>query len=188
MSLREFLNQHSAVVTLLAIVLLVAALGYGIWTTGGLRRGGEIASGLWFYEIESGKIFTTEHGTRPPIKGPSGGEGVRAHVYTCQESCSADKLDGLTAEEIEKLGFFLGFIERITPEGHDMIKKINESDVSSDNKAMQIDTAVRRYGQIRLLDSADSPWIDNDMDTVKLLNDYLASRCEGKRPKYCSPQ
>jgi hypothetical protein len=37
----------------------------------------------WFYDLQSGELFTHDGNARPPVAAPSGGEGVLALVYSC---------------------------------------------------------------------------------------------------------
>ena len=80
---------------------------------------------------------------------------------------------------------FLGYLERVKPEGHEQLKQIRNSDASEVSQARQTDSTILRYGQVRLLGSADSGWIDRGPDTLKLINEHKQAQCPGKRAKPC---
>lgn len=121
MKIREFMNNNSALVTILAVVVLVVSLGVIIMNT----RGPGVARtiDLYFYDLNTGKLFTAKSDQIPPIEAPSGplqGQpgnlpaGVRAHVYACGE---CPDLTGMTLQEVEQAGAYIAYVEMYTEQG-----------------------------------------------------------------------
>ena len=82
---REWLNNNSAAVTIVAVVALIVALGLFVWH---MQRGavqpGQIA--VYYYDLGSGKLIKAKQNDIPPIKTGSGENmGVKAYVYSCGE-------------------------------------------------------------------------------------------------------
>jgi hypothetical protein len=89
MGLRESMNNSPAATTIGAVVVLLIALGIVFYTTG-VFGGAEQGTGtghFYFYDVEANTLFSAETSQIPPIKAPSGGEGVLAQVYCCGD-CS----------------------------------------------------------------------------------------------------
>lgn len=91
MSIRDWMNNNSTVVTLAAVGLLVVALGVLFVTQRGPSPG-ELRD-AYFWDLEANEPFVAPARAIPPIEAPSGGRGVRAHLHTCGE-CTADEWFG----------------------------------------------------------------------------------------------
>src|SRR5690606_22803013 len=85
---RDWLNKRSAIVTVLAVVVLIAALGFIIMQARGKPYRPQIVP-VYYYDLGSGKLFTAMSDQIPPIQSDSGSgpggmpQGVRAYVYAC---------------------------------------------------------------------------------------------------------
>jgi len=128
MGLRETINQNSAVVTVGAVVLLIIALGVTVCSISG---GGTSATGpgvgqQWFLDEGTNKLFAAEADAVPPIQAPSGKDGVRAYVFTCDKNCGGHNLDGKGLDELEELGLFVGYVEKISPRGIEHMERIKQ--------------------------------------------------------------
>lgn len=88
MSMREWLNNNSTLVASVAVVVLVVALGVVFFQQRGPGYGG--ASEVYFWDLEREEPFPHSVDVIPPIEAPSGGRGVRAHLYTCGECNPAE--------------------------------------------------------------------------------------------------
>ncbi len=79
-------------VTVAALVLIV---GIGLIVVRGAggpdRRGAPAPQSNYFYDLGTGELFTQPVAALPPVTAPSGGEGVRAFVFTCGE-CTPSQL------------------------------------------------------------------------------------------------
>jgi hypothetical protein len=63
-----------AVLVILVVLVIVVRWDSGHDASENLR---------WFYDVQSGELFTHDGNVQPPILAPSGGEGVLAIVYGC---------------------------------------------------------------------------------------------------------
>jgi hypothetical protein len=64
---------------------------------------------LWFYDLKAAKLYAADARAIPPMQAPSGGRGVRAHVFAC----------GLCdAPDVEKV---IAYLEMFTPAGKQQI-------------------------------------------------------------------
>ena len=91
MSVREWMNNNSALVTGAAALLLLIALTVLYFQFA--SPGGGTLRAIYFKDLETGEMFEQAGGTIAPITAPSGGRGVRAHLYTCGE-CTPDEWFG----------------------------------------------------------------------------------------------
>ena len=81
MNIRQWLNENSALSTVIAVVMLVCALGYLVMSN--TQSGPRGPKNYWFYDLEDKELFAASIESVAPIEAPSGGEGVRAFVYGC---------------------------------------------------------------------------------------------------------
>lgn len=79
MKIREWLNQTPWISIAAGTVILACAV-FIVLTLRGERHP---TPDIWYYDVETGKLFAASARGVPPIAAPSGGEGVRARVYTC---------------------------------------------------------------------------------------------------------
>ena len=184
MGLRETINENSVTGIVIAVILFLVAGGLSYWTFVGFRPSVEVAEGKWFFDANTGKLFAADTGDIPPIEAPSGGEGLQAHVYTCADDCGGHDLEGLTPDEVEGLGLFVGYLERLEPEGQEIIEQIRNSDLSAENRAMQTDTAIMRFSSIRM--PKQKKWYPRGQALTSVYN-QVAAKCGGQRPKNCFP-
>ncbi len=130
MSLREYLNNNSAVATIVAVVLLIVALGIIYWTTGS-RNAGPIAT--YYYDMTTQKLVAAEAQIPPFDTGSSqytysgnetGPAGVQAQVYSCTDSCD-DIEPGMTIEQVEAAGGHVAYFSRYSMEGKRLMEEAN---------------------------------------------------------------
>lgn len=185
-SLRQSL---SAAVTLLATMPLMVALGISIWTTG--AKGGSrgfLAAGQWYFDTDTGRLFMADLDQTPPSIAPSGGQGVWAHVGTCKTCCSPGNLEGMTPVEIEKFGFSLGYLKRIGSEGHKQLALLDPTTKGTVTGTRVRDGIAKNRGQIRLLNTPDTEWLDRSDELTGKVIGQLKARCKGQVPRQCHPR
>ena len=130
MSLRDSMNNNSALVTLAAVVLLVVALGWIILKSKGPSGASQFKS-QYYYDLNTGTIFAADSSEMPPIETPSGPDktgnpaGVRARVFACGD-CRRSYV-GMTEAQMEEAGAFIAFIEKFTPEFKKAVEEPKEA-------------------------------------------------------------
>ncbi len=109
MTAREWVNQNSAIVTIGAVLLLLVSLGFIIMrVSGGSQYKARIVD-VYYFDIDSGQLFTAKSNEIPPIDSPSGAnKGVRAYVFAC----------GDCADESQR---FTGWLEMYTPDAKNVM-------------------------------------------------------------------
>lgn len=90
MSLSTALNNNPIVATVLTVVLLVLALGILLLTQ---RDPGPGPSDVYFWDLDTNEPFVGKSNEMPPVVAPSGGQGVRAHLFTC-DACEPEQWFG----------------------------------------------------------------------------------------------
>lgn len=83
MSMREWVNNNSILVTSMTLVALVVALGAVILQQRAPAYRGP--SEVYFWDMETDEPFAASIESVPPIEAPSGGRGVRAYLHSCGE-------------------------------------------------------------------------------------------------------
>lgn len=183
MKVRDWMNNNSALVTIAAVVLLVISLGVIIMQTKGPGSVGPIK--LYFYDLNTGKLFVAMSDQVPPIDAPSGpyGErglpgGVRAHIYSCG---SCGNYDGLTAEQVNQTGAYIAYLEMYTPEGK---AAMTAPAGDPDAPPMYVDpmeqTLVKRV--------EDTNWISMYSEQAYQMTDQAIRNCPDDAPaRACRP-
>jgi len=75
---------------------------------------------------------------------------------TCKTRCRPDNLEGMTPAEIEKFAFFVGYLERIGPEGHKQLESLDPTTEGTVAGTRVRNGIARNHGQIRLLNTPDA--------------------------------
>lgn len=126
----------------------------------------------WYYDLNTGKLFTAEKGQTPPIAAPSGPlpsgapAGVRAYVLS------------YVAEPNESERF-IGFLERSAPAN--MVAKWSSRGRPSATKTWGKGRLIRRVGEQK--------WVPADSAAgQKIFNEAFAANENGERPTYCRPR
>ena len=182
MSLRETLNNNSALVAVAAIALLVLTLGYLIMSmTGGTRNNYTQPSGKWFYDVDDDKIFLGDVNDVGPIAAPSGGEGVEIVILTCEDSCGGHNLTGKSPSELESLGLFVSHIRKLSKRGKARYDKL------SDDEKMYFE--MEMYGDSFIVrELSDEKWYAEDSPKMQKINEKQMNACDKKKfARYCMP-
>ncbi|MFP4144471.1 MAG: hypothetical protein ACLFV3_04950 [Phycisphaeraceae bacterium] len=125
--MREWLNKNSALVTVVAVVILVVALGVILLSGGENNPTAERES--YYYDLNTGEIFTASAALDPPFETDAGGEGVSAAIFGCGE-CPED-LSGMTEADLKENNLYLLYLLRSPVEGEgvppneDMVRRPN---------------------------------------------------------------
>ena len=128
MSIREYLNNNSAVATILAVVLLIVALGVIYWTSSGTSRG---PISVYYYDMNTKKLieatgetppFDTGSGQYTYTGNESGPAGVSAAVYSCTDSCD-DIEPGMTLDQVQAAGGHIAYLSRHSMEGKRLLEQ-----------------------------------------------------------------
>lgn len=84
MGARQWLNKNPHVATAATVALLLAALVVVLWQ---LSAGPSVTGEpeVFFWDMQADQPYAAPRATLPPAEAPSGGEGVRAHLFTCGE-------------------------------------------------------------------------------------------------------
>lgn len=116
MGLRDYMNNNSSVVTIVAVVVLVIALGIIVMTSKGPGRSGYIVD-IYFFDLNTGKVFIGKSDQRPPIATDSGPttDGKKAGVLAYISACGECKnYNGMTVDELKAAGAFVSRLEKFT--------------------------------------------------------------------------
>lgn len=174
MKMRNWLNNNSAVVTILAVVVLILSLATIILST---RQGSFTPQDVpyYFYDLDAKELFVGKSSQTPPIDTPAGGKrGVKAYVYSC----------GDCADESTR---FVGYLEMYTPEAKEMQEKMNRNDGSinyddPNNDPMMVVDRGRRIADVK-----GEKWFSYDsVDGVKII-EYPSTRCPDGSFRECYP-
>lgn len=187
MSLRETINNNSAVVTIATVALLVIALGF---TIKGMFGGGTIgrSSGdpqYWFFDEQTETFFAGPATSMAPIKAPSGGEGVQAFVFTCEKNCGAKDLEGKTLDEIKSMDMFVGYFMKLSERGQKEMQKF-KNDPNGNMMMMGMEMASMH----NLVRSPDrKKWYSmNGTKGAEVSRSVYRNKCpNGNRPRHCFP-
>ncbi|MBN2271358.1 MAG: hypothetical protein JXN61_12135 [Sedimentisphaerales bacterium] len=127
----------------------------------------------WYYDLNTGELFTAKRGLTPPIEAPSGPladgrpAGVRAYVLSYSDE----------PNEAER---FIAFLEVADPNG------LNEV---ADKAGPRL-TPARRWGRGRLLRRLeDEQWVAGDSPAGQaIFSQAFAPGANGRRPSYYQPR
>jgi len=166
MTIREYVNNNSAVVTICAVVLLLLSLGFIIMRLGGGSKYRPRVVDVYYYDIGDGQLFTALSNEIPPIDAPSGKQGVRAYVFAC----------GDCANESER---FIGWMEMYTPDA----KRIMTSPPTEAENMDAFEVMERGH-----LVSADGRnWVSANGEQGFQVMESMQSRCGQTAPTPCYP-
>jgi hypothetical protein len=172
--LRRWINDNPriviAITTISACVLLLVVITL-LWPKGVAEV--ELGEKEWFYDLNTGKLFTAKKGLTPPIEAPSGPlpdgrpAGVRAYVLTY-------------AYEPNESERFIGFLETTNPRGED------DSTRSSHKYA----SGFGQWGKGKLIRRVeDEQWVpaDSRLGQAIFQKAFIPNE-NGEHPYYCPPK
>ena len=170
MSLREFANNNSAIVTLGAVVLLVIALGAIIMQTRGGGGSRSSITDVYYYDLNTGELFPGPSDQIAPIDAPSGpynGKpgGVRAFVFSC-EDCDDESTH------------FIGWLDMYTAEAKEALTNPN-ADMSLSSQLYEQGRMIKRV--------EDETWVPSTDVEAYTVMENIKYQCPGGRPQPCYP-
>jgi hypothetical protein len=127
----------------------------------------------WFYDLNTGKLFTAKIDLIPPIDAPSGPlpdgrpAGVKAHVFTF-------------AAEPNESERFIGFLETTDP----------NAEINSSSSPGGRTGGFAGWGHGKLFRRVeDKKWVSGSSKEARaILNKVFAPSENAERPRYCPPQ
>lgn len=175
MKIRDTMNNNSAVVTIVAVVILVLSLGFIIMNSN--KKGPRRVVELYYYDMNTGELFVGPSDQYAPIDAPSGptadGQpaGVRAYVFSCGD-CS------------DKSSHYIGYLERYSPEAKERIRRMNENPESLSEEDHYYD-----YDQGRFVMVPDkTSWLEANSEAgIEAASQVTASCPEDSIPRSCYP-
>lgn len=183
MKIRDYLNQNSSVGILAAVVLLVISL-FIIYRQLTGSGGGPRITELYYYDLNTGRVFVAPIEAVPPIETDSGdyqGEpaGVRANIFACG-SCRKSYA-GMTPEEIESAGADLAYLQKYPPDAKAAIER------SRSGEAGQQDYLAAEQELYSAVYEDEWYHVYEDAEQIGQLTQIDLDCPEDKRPKVCFP-
>lgn len=185
MSVREFLNNNSAVATIVAVVLLVLALGIIVWQNKGPTTRDYRS---FYYDLNTKEIFVDDGTKTTPFDNGNGtfefhdgpqGSAVRAYVFTCGDPEAIN--EGMTLAEIEAAGGYIAYLERMTPEMREMQEKL-----ASGQEITDMDYGMTEgFSLIAPIDGAI--WFSEQSEQAMNMMTDAMSRCGADRAQIVLP-
>ncbi len=164
-NLREKLNDNQHIVVIVCVVMIAVALGYVYLISDSPRPSGPVKANAYYYDTVSGEYFVGDSRQYPPITSPDGNPAVRAHFFTCTESC--DKADR-----------FVGYYEKYTEQAKVQLESMRESE-------LDYSPEMYEWGVLHSLDAKQ--WFNaNSEEAGTILAERL--KCEDgprERARYC---
>ena len=163
MQIQAWLKQNPAVAIAFAAIVLAIALLILLYGSGLIGSPAPTStSKFYYYDVQSGELFADQANLNPPIKAPSGGDGVLAQVYGCGD-CSGEP--------------FVGLLKTYTPAA---------------KKAIEKGLPPGPGGELVRLPGDDTQWVPADSDAGRKLRlDSVAAaraHCKGVEPTPCFPE
>lgn len=173
-AVRERVNQYLGVIVLIAGVLCLALLVITIPKLFPDKPPPKpvTVENAWYYDLNTGKLFTAPQGLEPPIEAPSGPTpdgkpaGVRAYVLSYKPD----------PNESER---FIAYLE--TTGSADMMAKLPTRPGGS---------ATQKSGKGMLIRKVDGKfWVPADSTLgLRILREAYAPNKNGQHPAYCRPK
>jgi hypothetical protein len=178
MKLRDWMNNNSAVVTIGAVVLLIGALAAIIFQMKPSGYGPRVID-VYYFDLNTQKLFTAKSDQIPPIETPSGPvpgigapAGVRAYVFACNDC----------GNESDR---FVGWLEMYTPEAKALLTQpaAETPEEAAQREARMYE--VWETGQLLSLDGRS--WARANSQEAMNITSTIEGKCPGGAPKPCLP-
>lgn len=168
MKARNWLNNNSAMVTILAVVILIMSLAFIIISNTRPSYQPRVID-VYYYDLGTNKLFVDTSDKYPPIATPTGEmKGARAYVFSC----------GDCADESQR---FIGYLEMYTPQA----KSALEDPQPIDPEEMPTIDIFEEGRLIRGVDAKD--WVKANSNEAFETQDAVQTRCGDVPPKSCMP-
>ena len=169
MNLREWMNQNSAVVTIIAVVLLLVSLGVIIMTLTPSSPNRVVE--VYFMDTADGQLFVEKSNQLPPIVAPSGKEGVRAFVFSC----------GDCGDEASR---YVGWLETYTAEAKKAITGTTENPEGPEGMVDNYELIENGH---MVCDPQSKTWVPANSEPGFKIMDQIQNKCGNEPPKPCFP-
>lgn len=179
MSIREYLNNNSAVATIVAVVILVVSLGIIVWSNKG---GSGAAVDVYFYDLNTNQLIVQQAGVVAPVDtgsgtvdygdGTTGPAGVMATVYAC-DNCDAIQ-EGMSAEEVAAAGGRIAYFSRYSAEAKALQEKMIAGEEVSDQEMEKIYMMGAKVSP-----PGSNVWVDEMSEPGMSLMDAVGNICSG---------
>lgn len=169
MALRDSLGGNPAL-AVVAVIVIIAAIALGFRGSGA----GEFAEGF-YYDVDANELFTADYAQQPPIPAPSGGQGVRAHVFSCSD-CA------------DPASYFIARLEKYSDEGKRLLAQIDTADAE---QRMQLNARIAREIFVALPPEgdADIAWHTMESPGGMAVMQHLTQQCAtGGKAINCTPR
>jgi hypothetical protein len=169
---------------ILKLVAACALLGFAttllFWGGGGPEPDTRQA---YYFDPQTRQIYVGPSSGIAPIHAPSDAEnteeptGVRAYIFCCGP-CDTS-YDGMNPQEIAAAGAIIGWLERYTPEGRDILMRSNTQRPDTD-----FETGISN----KLIRSVDSEqWYPAESPAGNRIRFEVRQHCEDGSPNLCTP-
>ena len=176
---REWLNERKTFSTIIIIGLfaVVVLISYLSLSAQDEELKAVVQNKSWFYDLNTGKLFTVNAGQLPPLEAPSGplsdGQpaGVKAYVFN---------YGGEPNEENQ----FIGYIETFKPEAKEKLLNFVKSKTNNIEEAMKL---IEKGRLVRR--TADKQWVPADSNEGRaVINKAFRPNKEGEYPNPSQPK
>jgi hypothetical protein len=177
---RQWIQENSAIVTLVTVLILALAVGL-IWWGRKEPTGNEVRS-VYFYDLTSKELFSAPSTSLPPIPVPSDAagtttpKGVRAYVFSCGDC-------GNAADRV------VGWLEMYTPAAQERLAPMFGPKRGKWGPASPEEVPnLLNPGDHLVATSAGKAWVDaNSSEVMRIRNDAQKPCPSGERPHECTP-
>lgn len=174
---REWLNKNSGVVTVVAVVVLVLALGLVVWNMKG-GRGPRVSGKDYYYDLNTKKLIVDKSGQHPPFQVSTGSQpAVGVVVYACGE--------GACGTESQRK---IGFLWRYTTKGLALAQEVAKLPATPENadRRGELSMQMEQEKEYRMVDS--DKWLAASDPQAQGMLGSLYGNCPGsKKLEVCVP-
>ena len=166
--IRQWVNENSAVVTVITLLVLVVVVFFIVKSQFGSGRldSGDVA--VYYYDTVTKERFGGALDRVPPFVNDAGNECVRVAVFSCGE-CTEDEM-------------FVGYYEKFTD---DMKRNLEQQIKEKGPEILLLPPHMLEMGQLRSLDGETwYPAMDPEVRSVMM---NIREKCGGAEPKGCTP-
>lgn len=169
--LRSILDDNPTIGLFAALLVLACSLGAILFYVFSGNSGPQPID-VYFYDMETRELFAAKSTDIAPIESPSGGTGVRAYVYACND-CS-DPNDR-----------FIAYVEMFTPAYKEAV--INPQPITPENQDNEMNiTMIMEEGHLIARPGSDK-WMLAASDRSFALISDIGKDCNGGVPINCLP-
>lgn len=126
----------------------------------------------YFYDLDSRELFTAPGNQLPPITAPSGGRGVLAHIFACDDCGDRSK-------------HVVVYLEMLTEEVQARLLSDTGGDHSSREHAALLDTGLRVAAKPS--PGEEPQWVAASSAQGLAIQDQARKLCDGNPARPCKP-